>query len=112
LALFNSALSLNVARQLAKAISTQIAVDESSASSDRFIEMVFVRVLCRDPTESELTACRRFLSRHPHSIQESASEPYPAANPGITAPSSNVRERAMANLIHVLLNHNDFVTVR
>lgn len=112
LALFNSALSLNVARQLAKAISTRIAVDESSASVDRFIEMVFVRVLCRDPTESELTACRRFLSRHPQSIQESASEPYPAANPGITASSSNVRERAMANLIHVLLNHNDFVTVR
>jgi hypothetical protein len=54
-----------------------------------FIEAAYLRVLARRPSEQELEACRAFLSD-------------PRESP----------ERARENLIVVLFNHNDFVTVR
>lgn len=53
-----------------------------------------------------------FLDRHQHVIERSDGERFPAANPMVSVPAGNARERAPENLVHVLLNHNDFVTIR
>jgi hypothetical protein len=37
--------------------------------------------------------------------------PFPPG-PAVTPPSADPAQRAREDLIHVLLNHNDFVTVR
>jgi len=54
-----------------------------------FVDAAYLRVLARRPTEKEAEACRAFL-----------------------ADPTNGEERARENLIVVLFNHNDFVTVR
>ena len=65
---------------------------------DEFIESVFARLLSRSPTSAELDLCRRFLAEQLNLLPES----------GVTEASAAVR----AGLVRVLLNHNDFITVR
>lgn len=55
---------------------------------DAFSSNAFETVLCRAPDGDELAACRDFLNSHPRP------------------------DRRRAGLVHALLNHNDFVTVR
>jgi len=86
LALANSELTANEARALAKKLSV-----ESGESDETFARRAFERVLARHPNPDELKLCREFLG-----TRNTASSP----------------NRARENLITVLLNHNDFVTVR
>ena len=67
----------------AKALAKQLGDD-----AEAFVRGSFQRVLARVPTEEELRTCREFLSK--------------ASDGG----------RARENLILVLFNHNDFVTIR
>jgi hypothetical protein len=85
LALANNELTLNMAKSLAKKIGAT-AKDE-----DTFARAAFERVLARHPNADELKLCREFLEQ-------------------CTQTSS--AERARAQLVSVLFNHNDFVTVR
>lgn len=112
LALFNSSLSLDMARRLAKAIAIDAPISGQHADPDRFIQIAFEQILSRSPSESERVACRRFFDRHTQLVQGSSQNAFPAANPNVTPSSESPLERAAANLVHVLLNHNDFVTVR
>ncbi len=70
--------------------------------------------LGRQPTEKELAESQSFLrqeERHLTQLEKLkwqtqtslASADMPAAEPGL---------RARENLVHVLFNHNDFVTIR
>ena len=61
---------------------------ESSAGEDLFVEQTFLRILAREPNLDEREACAEFLRRQPEA------------------------KRGRENLVLVLLNHNDFVTVR
>ena len=71
--------------KLALESAERVAVSLAAGTSDdEFIRAAFRQVLARDPLEEEAAACARFLDREPN------------------------RER----LIHALLNHNDFVTIR
>jgi hypothetical protein len=60
----------------------------SSAEPEKFATMLFERVLSRAPTNEELSACLEFLRKGNHD------------------------QRARENLALVVLNHNEFVTVR
>jgi hypothetical protein len=82
LALANSELSLRMARRLAQVLSDQAGSDPSG-----FITAAFERVLSRPPTEAELSECLSYLG-----------------------PDAGLRRRE--SLVHVLLNHHDFVTIR
>jgi hypothetical protein len=82
LALGNSRLVVEQAKVLAGKLKDCIA-------PGAFIEAAYLRVLARRPSEHELEACRAFL----------------------VDPREN-GDRARENLIVVLFNHNDFVTVR
>jgi hypothetical protein len=112
LALFNSSISLDMARKLAKILATEHPPSGSLDEFDRFVAAAYERILSRSPTESEAAACRRFRDRHVALLQNSPQEKFPAANPQVIPASQQPLERAAENLIHVLLNHNDFVTIR
>jgi hypothetical protein len=69
-------------------------------------------VLCRVPTADERKRCEQFLrdATELYAKPEKLT-PFP---PGaaVTPPSTDPGQRAREDLVHVLLNHNDFVTVR
>jgi hypothetical protein len=86
LAMFNSELTFNEAKSLAKKLAA-----ESGDDADTFARKAFVRILARQPKENELKLCREFLKAR---AKEASAT------------------RAQENLVTVLFNHNDFVTVR
>ncbi|MBS1825570.1 MAG: PSD1 domain-containing protein [Acidobacteria bacterium] len=89
LALANSKLSQSMAEEIAK-----------SLPAARFVDSVFLRVLGRMPSAEERKVSEAFL------VEQAAhyrGEPQPAADP---------LARARQSLVHVLFNHNDFVTIR
>jgi hypothetical protein len=85
LALANSELTVNEAKSLGKRLSLEAGDDTA-----QFARRVFERILARHPKPEELKLCRDFLE----------------ARPAVSI------ERARENLVTVLFNHNDFVTVR
>ncbi|MCB1062432.1 MAG: DUF1553 domain-containing protein, partial [Verrucomicrobiae bacterium] len=91
LALSNSALSLQQAAKIADHLN---ATDDENA----FIEAAFAIVLARAPDESERAECRLYLE----DLRKLAPEEKP----------ESLDSRHRAQLIHALLNHNDFVTIR
>ncbi|HWE38383.1 MAG TPA: DUF1549 and DUF1553 domain-containing protein [Isosphaeraceae bacterium] len=88
LALANSELTIRNARSLARGLA-----EEVGPSPAAFTVAAFERVLSRPPTDDELAECLAFLGRRRSS----------SADPGL---------RAREGLVHVLLNHHEFVTIR
>ncbi len=113
LALANSTLSLAQSRVLAKKLSDStgnVAVEDAPR---QFVERAFITVLCREPTEEELATCIEFLTEQAKQLADPKSLTAFSAGPAASIPpSSDPQHRARENLVHVLFNHNDFVTVR
>ncbi len=93
LALANSELSLSMARRIAQHLG------ESPRSDEAFVRAAFQTILCFDPSQEELAACLQALQQ----MRQLAE--------GDDA-SSEATTQARANLVHALLNHNDFITIR
>jgi hypothetical protein len=91
LALSNSKLSQAMASEIARQL---------PSPGPAFISAAFERVLGRIPTPAEKAASAQFLTEQE---QHYRSQAKPPADPA---------ERARQSFVHVLLNHNDFVTVR
>ncbi len=89
LALSNSALVLDGAKKIAGRLGGHLAEEDDAT----FVQLAFRAVLCVTPTEAELAACVKTME---------GWRKLPAASP----------EQARQHLIWVLINHNDFVTVR
>lgn len=105
LALTNSALALDQARLLAKNL--------TMADSAAFVSAAFEQVLGRAPTPDELGRCLRFLNEQAELVKEPGKlTSFPPGPDAVTAPSAEPAQRARENLIQVLFNHNDFVTIR
>ena len=64
-----------------------------------FVKTAFETILGRLPSAEEQAVGERFLKRQPDLL----------ASLKVSAPAE---QRARENFIHVLLNHNDFVTIR
>jgi hypothetical protein len=113
LAMANSTLTLAQARILAKKLTDSqgnVAVEEAPR---RFVEDAFVRILCRQPSDEELTTCLGFLSEQAAALADTAALTAFSSGPEASVPpSSDPQQRARENLVHVLLNHHEFVTVR
>ncbi len=92
LALANSRIGQEQARVLAKSIGL-----ESAPAA--FVKAAFETVLGRLPSTEEQSIGERFLVRQPELL----------ASLKVSAPTG---ERARESFVHVLLNHNDFVTIR
>ena len=98
LALTNSGMILNRAGDIATVIDREVGGDPSARVA--FVDSAFERVLGRAPTEAERAECASGLARLAEAF---ASEAKKAAPP---------EARARSALVHVLLNHNDFVSIR
>jgi hypothetical protein len=121
LALANSSLCLEQSRLLASRLTNGHSADLSSSSSpancDRanaaFVRMAFERVLGRAPTPEELTACEAYLVDQAKRLSDRSRLTQFTAGPASSVlPSNDPAQRAREDLVHVLLNHNDFVTIR
>ncbi len=108
LALNNSPLALSQSRLLAKRLSASKAGEGPSA----FVTAAFEQVLGRTPTAEEQARCERFLTEQAALLKEPAKlTPFPASPVGVVAPSADPVQRAREDLVHVLFNHNDFITI-
>jgi hypothetical protein len=108
LALANSELTQREARLLAQDLAKQTGQD-----ADRFIGEAFLRVLARRPTAEEARLCRSFLTEQTQKLTPAKPTAQPATGSAEKQKTESDPElRARENLILVLFNHNDFVTVR
>jgi len=98
LALSNSRLVFDAAGPIADRIAGYLAARGGPADDDAFVRQAFVLLLGADPDEAEAASMCRALREWTG---------LPEAGDGATAEFF-----ARANLIRVLLNHNDFVTLR
>jgi hypothetical protein len=114
LAMANSTLTLAQARILAKKIKDSRSTEPGDAASPRrFIDIAFHRILCREPTEEESKSCLEFLDDQNSALADPKSLTAFTSGPAATVPpSTDAVQRAYENLVHVLFNHNDFITVR
>ena len=70
-------------------------------------------MLGRGPRPDEHTACRVFLSRNARLLSDTTTlNTFPASSGTVVAASTDPFSRALENLVHVLVSHNDFVTIR
>jgi hypothetical protein len=92
LALANSQITQDKARVLAGKLGT-------NTKPAAFVTLAFETILGRPPSAEELAVGERFLLRQPALL----------ASLKISVPAE---QRARENFVHVLLNHNDFVTIR
>jgi hypothetical protein len=108
LALANSELAIAQARILARELSAAIGDDPQ-----RFISLAFRRVLARRPSHEETRLCIDFLSQQTERAgPQHESKVTPVSLTGDHKTSMDPAQRARENLVLVLMNHNDFVTVR
>jgi hypothetical protein len=101
LALANSELTLQQSKVLAAALEKQVGSDNS-----RFISEAFVRILSRPPTLQEMKLCGEFLN-----TKQPVSGAIMVAVQDVKKPAGKTLN-ARENLILVLFNHNDFMTIR
>jgi hypothetical protein len=107
LALMNSALALTQARHLAARLS------ERAAGPAEFVTAAFETVLGRAPTAAERARCERFLREQADLLRTPGKlTPFPPGGDSVPPPSADPARRARENLVQVLFNHNDFVTIR
>ncbi len=108
LAMSNSPLTLAQSRLVATRLTGQgVSADE------QFVDLAFQYVLSREATAAERTECVSFLATQAARL-ESGSQltVFPGTSESPVKPAADARQRARENLVHVLFNHNDFVTIR
>jgi hypothetical protein len=126
LALANGALTLNAARGLAGQLAPAVvasaptrnegnrsAASAAAQSDQAFIELAFERVLGRLPNREELSESLEYL--HGQASLYAEKDKLTAFTSGpksLVKPSAEPAQRARESFVHVLLNHNDFVTIR
>jgi len=110
LALANSELALNQAQILSERL-----LHEAGSDSERFIELAFARILARPPKPEEAGLCREFLLKGTKKMAgASGMVVVPVSTAGSKAagmPPTLDAKRAR-DLVLVLFNHNDFVSIR
>jgi hypothetical protein len=94
LALSNSALALSMADRIAARLSQQLG----NAVDTDFVPAAFEMTLGSRPTRAEQAECERALAQLLEVLKMN-NQPDPS-------------RRARASLVHALLNHNDFITIR
>jgi hypothetical protein len=115
LALANSPLSFAQARRLARLIAGELDGEPGTGDCfDRaYVARAFERVLGRAPTAEESEECVRYLAAGARRLADrSRLTPFPTGPDPTIPPASDPAHRARESLVHVLLNHHDFVTIR
>jgi hypothetical protein len=105
LALANSPLTQAQSRLLARKLTARNADDPG------FVTAAFETVLSRPATPAERDVCLKYLADQAALYAAKGLTPT-GGGPVPVPPSSDPKARARESLVHVLMNHNDFVTVR
>jgi hypothetical protein len=105
LALANSEVALKHARQLARELAARHGDSDAA-----FTQEAFERILSRGPTRDEQLECLAYLKDQARKF--GAVKPATASFSDARHPSPDAALHARENLVHVLLNHHDFVTIR
>ncbi|MCI0537675.1 MAG: hypothetical protein L0Z50_20875, partial [Verrucomicrobiales bacterium] len=103
----NSELALAEARLLAGKIGAEAADNDA-----QFVTSAFARILARRPTEQELRVCLDFLGATTEQVKSADGQALAKVKFDAQTTGSHSSARSRENLILVLFNHNDFVTVR
>jgi hypothetical protein len=104
LALANSKLALEMAQQITSQLERHLESFHisqpvpPSLGDSRFVEITFNTLLGRGPTDSEQNACQSALAQW-HALLQTQNHATP-------------HSQARSNLVHAILNHNDFITIR
>jgi hypothetical protein len=107
LASANSTFFEETSRLLAKSLSDRLAGD------DDFIRAAFEAILGVPPAAPELAESRKFLASQSDLLaQPERLTKFSDIVETHVPPAATARQRARENLIHALLNHNEFITVR
>jgi mono/diheme cytochrome c family protein len=107
LASANSTFFTEASRLLAKSLNRQQTGDEA------FIRAAFDTIFGEPPTTLELAESRRFLTSQSALLsQPELLTRFSEVVDTHVPPASDAPQRARENLIHALLNHNEFITVR
>jgi Protein of unknown function (DUF1553) len=107
LALANSAVALNQSRLLARRLTA------AAPGPGEFVTAAFEQVLGRPPTPAERARCERFLRDQAELLREPGKlTPFPPGPDAAAPPAADPVQHAREDLVQVLFNHNDFVTVR
>ncbi len=107
LALANSPLARDQSRRLAKRLSAEV-VDDSA-----FINLAYRVTLGRSAGDDESSACASFLRQQTELLASTSNlVKSDGAAKTLTPASDDPAQRARESLVHVLLNHNDFITLR
>lgn len=112
LALANSPLSFEQSRLLTAELSKRVAGEPDSQSDRAFVAAAFERILSRLPTARELDECGRYIDAHVARFADTSGFTPFAGPAAAVKPAADPRLRARENVVHVLMNHNDFVTIR
>ena len=94
LALSNSGLAI----QMSAAIAAEIVKQNAPPDRERFINLAFQTLLARSPDEAEREECLAFCTK----LEDLLKNQKP----------SETESRIQARLVHALLNHNDFISIR
>ncbi len=116
LALINSDLTKSLSRQLEKRLWKLVSSEKSESNvldmHDRFIRIAFLQVLNREPREQELMASQQFLGDQMSRLRGFSGVSFSGVSFNGVSSEFAPDERARENLLHALMNHNDFVTIR
>jgi hypothetical protein len=113
LALANSPIAQAQARKLAGRLSHEVGAEASQATDGAFVAMAFERILGRAATAEELSVCEGYLVAQSERLADKAHlTPFAAGPAAAIKPAASPAQRAREDLVHVLFNHNDFITIR
>ncbi len=108
LALANSSLSFTVARIVAGRLAAA-----SGASPQKFVQTAFESILDRPPSEIEAAESAKYLAEQAEVYRNPASlTAFRSGDSSTVKPAADPDAHARESLVHVLLNHNDFVSIR
>ena len=107
LAMINSSLLIEQSRRMTALLNRSVKGD------GEFIDRLFLRILSRKPTEAERKTCVAFLAKQTERLKNAKNLSTFAGGSSVkTAPSTNPHTRSRENLALVMLNHNEFITIR
>ena len=104
LALANSELAIKHSRILARAIA-----GKQGMQAEAFVNVAFASVLSRPPTDEERSECIAFLKQQAQ-LYGPARTPLAVVDEKLPSPDPDLRARE--NLVRILFNHHEFLTIR
>jgi hypothetical protein len=108
LTLLNSDLALYQSRIIARNLDRQVRDDPQA-----YIQAAFLQVLSRPATAAERETCLKFVTTQTKFLEANRAKLTGATAAGDESKgSADPTLRARESLIHLLLNHHDFVTIR